>query len=478
MKQNQNKSRFWRLSAFCLALWAVAPTLQAREIEGVVTTGGKPMHDVVVTDGLHFAYTDSRGRYTLDAPDDAHFVYLLTPKGFVCDYSTGIPQFYQRLKDTQKRYNFVLYPMRGDARKTLMIAGADTQLDTDRDRQRLFTETLPDMQKLLTDHTGRQQAMFIAGDLTWDVYGRNADVKQFVRQLGIPCYPVIGNHDYDKYVTPTDTTNYAAPYEADFGPTYYAFMLGDACYVVLNDIKYTGYKRYTNSLVQGHQMQWLRTLLGVVLQQNTNVFVVMHAPLMFPGSGRLTEGGDELKAMLLGKPFNAAVFSGHLHTNTTSCLSDGLWEYNMGAICGYFWETDVSGDGTPNGYHVIETDSTRWQQHYKATGMDMNCQMKLYAPGAIADRPNDLCCKIWNWDTRWQVSWSEDGKEMGAMRQMHSFDPDYLAWLDGRLATADYTPRRTNHFFSCHPSPSARRVTVKTQDAYGNIYTQTYSLKP
>ena len=315
--------------------------------------------------------------------------------------------------------------------------------------------------------------MFVAGDLTWDVYGRNADVKQFAQQVGVPCYPVIGNHDFDKYAAPSDTTCYAAPYEASFGPTYYAFMLGGACYVVLNDIKYAGNKRYTLSLRQGHQMEWLKKLLGVVLQQNTNVFVVMHAPLKIPGTDKMTDGGEELKAMLLGKPFNAAVFSGHLHTNNNTCLADGLWEHNMGAICGYFWETNVSGDGTPNGYHVIETDGRKWQQRYKATGMPIDKQMKVFLPGTVADRPDALCCKVWNWDSRWTITWQEDGKEMGAMSQFHSFDPEYLRWLNGRLATADYTPRRTDHFFSCNPSPDAHTITITAQDPYGNVYKET-----
>ena len=48
-------------------------------------------------------------------------------------------------------------------------------------------------------------------------------------------------------------------------------------------------------------MEWLKKLLGVVLQQNTNVFVVMHAPLKIPGTDKMTDGGEELKAMLLGK---------------------------------------------------------------------------------------------------------------------------------------------------------------------------------
>lgn len=105
--------------------------------------------------------------------------------------------------------------------------------------------------------------------------------------------------------------------------------------------------------------------------------------------------------------------------------------------------------------------------------MPIDKQMKVFLPGTVADRPDALCCKVWNWDSRWSITWQEDGKEMGAMSQFHSFDPDYLRWLNGRLATADYTPRRTDHFFSCNPSPDAHTITITAQDPYGNVYKET-----
>ena len=146
-------SRLWRRGGGAVGygafLFLLSLPLSAHTIEGRVVAEGKPQRDVVVTDGQNFAYTDANGHYTIDAPDDARFVYLLTPKGYVCNYASGIPQFYQQLKSGQSRYNFELLPMKGDADKTLVIAGADTQLDTDHDRKRLFDETVSDMKQLL-----------------------------------------------------------------------------------------------------------------------------------------------------------------------------------------------------------------------------------------------------------------------------------------------------------------------------------------
>lgn len=464
---------------FCLTLLlglTSSTCLWAFNVHGHVMTKKGPLSDVVVTDGLHFSYTRSDGYYELDAPSDAKFVYLLTPKGYVADYSKGVPQFFQSIHPGKSQYDFVLYPMKGDANKTLMIASADPQIDTDSDVTRFFNETLPDMQSVISEYPDCQKAMFMAGDLTWDVYGRNSQIKEFARKLNIPLYPVIGNHDYDKYMTPSATANYAHTYEDNFGPTYYAFQLGDNYYVVLNDIKYTGNKHYTLSLNQGHQMEWLKGLLGMVLQQDKTVFVIAHAPICQPGGTHLIDGGAELRSMLADKPFRAAIFSGHIHNNSVTNIGNDIWEYNLGAICGYWWTNNYSGDGTPNGYKVILTDKRQWQQVYKSTGKPLSCQMDVYVPGRIADRPDDVCCKVWNWDYRWQIRWYADGVFQGNMEQFYSFAPEYLCYLNGRLTTADYFPVRTNHFFSCHPDKSVREVKIEAVDPYGNIYSKTISL--
>ena len=107
--------------AGCFAL------LSGKVVTGHVRTGKTPMMDIIVTDGLHFTYTKSDGSYKLDAPEDAKFVYLITPKGYVADYSSGVPQFYQRIGEAEESHDFELYPMKGNSDKTLMIASSDPQ---------------------------------------------------------------------------------------------------------------------------------------------------------------------------------------------------------------------------------------------------------------------------------------------------------------------------------------------------------------
>ena len=63
-------------------------------IRGQVKAGNKGLSHVVITDGINFTQTDTKGNFLLDTDQEARFVYLLTPDGYVADYQSGTPEFY------------------------------------------------------------------------------------------------------------------------------------------------------------------------------------------------------------------------------------------------------------------------------------------------------------------------------------------------------------------------------------------------
>lgn len=81
--------------------------LHARTVEGVVTCGGKKLSDVIVTDGFKFTKTKKNGEFKMDVADSARFVYIVTPSGYAGDWSSGAPQFYQKI-DERDTYSFDL----------------------------------------------------------------------------------------------------------------------------------------------------------------------------------------------------------------------------------------------------------------------------------------------------------------------------------------------------------------------------------
>ena len=85
----------------------------ARPIRGSVKCGGKPMSGVAVTDGYTFTQSDEQGIFTLDADDQALFISLVTPSGYLAPLDGGIPQFYRAYDPAAKRYDFELQPWPG-----------------------------------------------------------------------------------------------------------------------------------------------------------------------------------------------------------------------------------------------------------------------------------------------------------------------------------------------------------------------------
>lgn len=66
------------------------------------------MGGVTVTDGYTFAQSDEQGIFTLDADDQALFISLVTPSGYLAPLDGGIPQFYRAYDPAAKRYDFEL----------------------------------------------------------------------------------------------------------------------------------------------------------------------------------------------------------------------------------------------------------------------------------------------------------------------------------------------------------------------------------
>ena len=56
-------------------------------IRGQVKAGNKGLSHVVITDGINFTQTDTKGNFLLDTDQEARFVYLLTDRellNFIC----------------------------------------------------------------------------------------------------------------------------------------------------------------------------------------------------------------------------------------------------------------------------------------------------------------------------------------------------------------------------------------------------------
>ena len=229
--------------------------VSARPIRGTVKCGGKPLAGVAVTDGYTFAQSDAQGAFALDADDEALFISVVTPAGYIAPLKEGVPQFFLPYTPSAKRFDFELQAWPGTAACYELLAIADPQPKTDEHFERLRTEIIPPLQAATAAKKaqGVDQAVILLGDIVWDSPQLFAKIREQFASLGIPVYGVIGNHDHDlnKFTDREATENY----RSHFGPTYYAFDMGRTHYVVLDDIVYHGARKYDEQ-IDSMQLRW------------------------------------------------------------------------------------------------------------------------------------------------------------------------------------------------------------------------------
>jgi 3',5'-cyclic AMP phosphodiesterase CpdA len=144
---------------------------------------------------------------------------------------------------------------------------------------------------------GNVRFVVINGDITQD--GRRKDVSKFIeiaQSLGVPCYPVIGNHDIY-------SGNWAAWKEL-IGSTCYSIDGGGATLVMLDS---------ANAYFGAEQIKWLE---GKLSSARGRVFVFSHVNLFVKSPVDLQQFTDvreraRITSLLKGRC--DAMFTGHVH---------------------------------------------------------------------------------------------------------------------------------------------------------------------
>lgn len=468
-----------RLILLLLLCCASCAALFARPIRGTVKCAGKPMSGVTVTDGYTFARSDAEGVFTLDANDDALFISIVTPSGYLAPTEQGIPQFFRPYTPTAKRFDFELEPWPATGEVYELLAIADPQPKTEKHFDRLCTEIIP----VLQAHTavgrerGTAQAALLLGDIVWDSPELFTAVKAQFASLGIPVYCVIGNHDHDlnKY-TDREAT---ATYRKHFGPTYYAFDMGRTHYIVLDDIDYHGARKYTER-IDSLQLRWAAAYARM-LPAGSRVCIAMHAPAMKAWKGNeVMESAATLMDAFAGHELH--FLSGHTHINSNHDIREGVIEHNVAQICGNLWYDPINKDGSPKGYQLFRECGGEFSWEYQSLGEPSVRQLRVWKPGRVKEHPQSLVAKIWNWDPYWTVVWYEDGRYRGSMQRTQIVDPDYGAHIDslktaGQKLAKSQNPRVSDFYFTARPSATAQEVEVVATDRFGRRYSERITLR-
>jgi len=462
------------------ALALMAGQAQASLVEGkVLDTNGKPVANVVVTDGYHFTRTDSSGRYELDSDlSKSRFVYLSTPSDYYIGLTDGWnDQFYRALdKESEvNRHDFTLRKREEAIRNFVYIAMSDPQVRDLKQFKRFQEETVPDLERTIKAFDGQEVHLMGLGDLVWDEMSLFEPYKKEISSLGVVASSTIGNHDHDQKYTalsklPTNRDGYAeGQFEHFFGPYNYSYNIGNVHVISLKDIDYAGGKKYQERFGQ-EQLEWLRNDLSYV-KPGTIVFINVHAPV-FNQSDKGVSNVDDAEAFReIVKDYNTHIFAGHTHYYENNVMSPTLYEHNIGAACGAWWAGDVNRCGAPNGYLVVEVKGSEISWHYKATNQPDDYQFRVYKPGEFKSYPDYLVVNVWDWDPSWKVCYSE---KAGAAKEMERVDAEDQDYIDMNGKANGYL---SEHLFRCQPSAGSDQVTVTVTNRWGEVFTKTISLR-
>ena len=222
-----------------LSVFAVA---DARKVSGRVHCEGQNLSGVLVTDGTNFTVTKNNGTFKFDIEDNAKFVSVVTPAGFVADFSNGTPEFY-RAAEGQSKFDFNLQKTDERVSYTLFSI-SDPQVRNKAQMAQFAGKPCRDLKAQGEKYSASGPVVAIMlGDLGWDKTLPEIfkSFKKECAKLGFPVYVVTGNHDYNKERPFED---YSVDYNANFGPYNYAFFMGQDLIIGLKNIQYVAEKQY------------------------------------------------------------------------------------------------------------------------------------------------------------------------------------------------------------------------------------------
>jgi hypothetical protein len=377
---------------------------------GLLNAGERGIAGVRVSNGLDVVTTNDEGRYTLPV-DEQSIIFITKPRDYAIPVNAHmLPQFYyihqpagspagmryEGIAPTgplPEQINFALIE-RQESAQFEAILFADPQPQTQRELDYIRDDVVAE----LID----SEAAFgmTLGDILYDDLSMFPRYNALIAQIGIPWYNVPGNHELN-FEADSDEHSLET-FKKFFGPPYYAFEYADALFVVLDNIDYQGNGEADPSDARGdggyeariskRQLRWLEKELEFV-DKDRLVFVATHAPLGSEVTSSATDNRRVLFQLLSGRP-NLYSVAGHTHTNNHLYFGEedgfdgpGTFHHHvLATVSGSWWSGpfDERGiaisdqrDGTPNGYHILEVDSTDLVVRYKGAGKPADQQMRI-----------------------------------------------------------------------------------------------------
>lgn len=370
-------------------------------IKGCITSDGRPMPGVQVSDGHSIVTTDAKGRYSIVSDKKDSMVFITVPSGYRAELTDGIrPRFWAKLTEPAgkcEKHDFRLEKENQDNYSVLFVTDLHLGYIGDgTDTVNFRKNVLPNIVQIASENSKGPVYSFNLGDFSHDSkwYENNfngQDAYDFIRRAGypVPMFFASGNHDNDGSIIGEDADMKGAwMIRRVWGPDRFSVNIGNDHWICLDDIIYNntplekekyknikGNRDYITGL-KPSQLEWLAKDVAAV-PDGTNIYVCMHCPVF--NTANTKETIPEEQTAILDKIFQrfdkVTIFGGHahmMHIPSTGKYSR-FEQYVLPAASGSMWQTDargfesMSGDGTPAGifYGVGFTSGTP-QYHYRS----------------------------------------------------------------------------------------------------------------
>ena len=414
--------------AAAVTMWGGQPTSAQTPAKSSVATGvvfhdvngdgargeGEPgVGGVGVSNGREVVLTDDAGRYEIPVAEDT-ILFVIKPRGWRTRVDElNIPRFYYIHKPAgsprglehagvaptgplPESVDFALTKAEEPERFTFIAIG-DPQPrnieEVDYFSHDVIEEVIGSRRE--QREAGEAGPAFVVGlgDIAFDDLSVYEPLTQALAHIGALVWCVHGNHDMNYDVETDDLAD--ETWERVFGPATYAFNVGPAHFVVLDNVEYQGAaqdRKYVGRIGPAG-LEFIAADLAHVARE-TPVVLFMHIPLTE------TMDRDRLFDLIEDRPHTLSI-SAHRHTQQHVHLGpeDG-WDgaaphHHLVAATGSgsWWSgaPDEEGiphatmaDGAPNGYTIVTMDGAAYAMRYKAARRPADHQMTIFAPNEVA----------------------------------------------------------------------------------------------
>ena len=450
--------------------------------------GEEGLKGVLICNGRAIVETDRMGKWKISA-EDASSIFLIKPAAYNIPVNGSmVPQHYIN----SSSYDFPLW--KGEKVETFeAIFYGDTQT-------RGMMEVNYLSHDVVEECIGKDAAFgIVLGDIVADEPWLFDEVAASLGQTGFPWYYVFGNHDHDRDAKGNQGADHT--FSKNFGPSSYAYEVGDVAFISLNNIDYKeagGYRGYFSE----DQLSFVSNYLSRIPDEKL-VVLMMHIPIV---------ACENREAMyrLIEQRSNSLSISGHTHRLAHVFVDESQgWKgaephhhFINGTACGSWWcgikdELGIPhatmNDGAPNGYAIISFSGSDYDIQYKAARRPEDYQMNIYLPEEISINALDstkVLVNVFNGSAKSEVVMKMgQSDEWLPMSQIVARDPANLQlyergkYLDHKIDgmpldevmgwKMDF-PSESDHFWSAqlpeYLSPGTHLVTVRTIDMFGHLY--------